>query len=196
MPSGRRFSDLLIESALIVFGILVGLYFQSLADKRETESKRRQALSRIITEIAHNREVVAEAVEQHDRIVERLTSADSMRGYISRKPFDIRRVLGAEPIYKVYPRATSWNAANASGIVSEFDFAHLELFTDNYALQQNVIDQVSTVAGIILSSGTQDPQSTVNNLAMNMQELAGREQLLLLNYEQILRLVTPGSVGN
>ncbi|MGC3944690.1 MAG: hypothetical protein QM762_09235 [Chryseolinea sp.] len=189
MSSGRRITDLIIESALIVLGILLGLYFQGLADKRETESKRREALSRIITEIKHNKDVVAEAVQQHDLIVQRLTSQDSMRRYVTQRPFDVRRVLGAQPIYKVYPRSTSWNAANASGIVSEFDFAHLELLTDNYSLQQNVIDQVSTVAAIILSSSTQDPDVTVNNLSMNMQELAGREQLLLMNYEQLLRIV-------
>ena len=190
MSSGRKLTDVLVESALIVFGILLGLYFQTLADKREVEAKKDIALSRIITEITHNKEVVAEAVQQHLLIVERLSHSDSIRAYLSEKPFDIRRVLGSQPIYKVYPRATSWNAANASGIVSEFEFTNLELLTDSYALQQNVVDQVTSVANIILGSSAQDPQATTNNLLMNMQELAGREKLLVMNYEQILRLIT------
>ena len=187
MSSGRKIADILIESALIVFGILLGLYLQGLADKNETESKKQLALSQIIMEIRHNKDVVAEAVQQHIRIVDRLSNADSMRKYFTAKPFDVRRVLHTQPLYKVYPRATSWNAATASGIVSEFDFTSLELLTDNYALQQKVIDQVDIVAGIILTSATKDPHITLGNLSMNMQELAGRERLLLNNYEQILQ---------
>ncbi|MEJ1237330.1 hypothetical protein WBG78_04315 [Chryseolinea sp. T2] len=196
MSSGRKLTDVLVESALIVFGILLGLYFQSLADKREVEAKKEIALSRVIKEISHNKDVVAEAVQNHELIIRRLSHSDSIQAYLSKKPFDIRRVLGAQPIYKVYPRATSWNAANASGIVAEFDFTHLELLTDNYSLQQNVIDQVSAVADIILNSSTQDPQATMNGLLMNMQELAGREKLLVMNYEQILRLITTDTKNN
>lgn len=187
MTSGKKLSDLLIESALIVMGILLGLYFQSLADQRETDSRKLEARSRIVTELIHNKEVVSAAVKSHERIIERLTNPDTIRRYLSIRPFDIRRVLGSQPIYEVFPRATSWNAANASGIVSEFAFTDLELLTDTYTFQQSVIDQVSTVAEIILKSAAQNPQETVNGLVMNMQELAGRERLLLLSYEQTLK---------
>lgn len=190
MSSGKRkIADILIESALIVFGILLGLYLQGLATKRDTNSKKQLALSRIITEISHNKDVVAEALQRHMHIVDRVNNADSMREYLTQNPFDVRRVLHAQPLYKVYPRATSWNAAAASGIVSEFDFTSLELLTDNYALQQKVIDQVDIVADIILTSTTKDSNITLRNLSMNMQELAGRERLLLMNYERILQQI-------
>ena len=188
MFARKSISDLLIESALIVFGILLGLYFQDLADNRETDKKKHIALQRILKEISHNEEVIGNAVEVHERIAARLANVDTLSHYLStQSPVDIRRLAGRESIMTTFPRSTSWNAANASGIISEFEFGDIELFSDCYVMQQAVIDQVTVVAEIILGGPGPDPSETTARLLMNIQELEGRERMLLMGYRGTLK---------
>lgn len=121
----------LFESALIVFSVLLALYVNRWAENQRTEEQKRVALERIAKELENNQALMKDAHQVHKRILINLEKAsldenDSLRIYLAHQKYFDEKITGfltnGNPFYRQFPSSTSWNAAEATGIVAEFDY--------------------------------------------------------------------------
>ncbi len=193
---------LLVESALIVFSVLFALFINRYAESQKTEQQKRIALERIVQEMKSNREHIAKALEIHKIALRNLQQAasdenDSLRIYMAEyKYFLDQRVFhhlldGKISVYPVFPVNTSWQAALATGIVSEFNYQIVEILTDVYSTQEYFMEETFKAITEIISFPIENENQTINTLLFPINELVQQEQKTIDVIDEALKIIYP-----
>src|SRR5688572_26243372 len=129
-------NKLLLESGLIIFSVLFALFIDRLAENHKTEQQKNVALERIRNELTSNLALVKAVLPVHEQILRKLTQAvstpdDTFRLQLLRKGYlDFSLLAEGHSIYPRLPTNSSWEAAQATGIMAELDYRTVEACTE------------------------------------------------------------------
>ncbi|MEM6840731.1 MAG: hypothetical protein AAF632_00780 [Bacteroidota bacterium] len=196
----KEFKRLLVESALIVFSVLFALFINRYAENQKMEKQKQVALERISQEMKSNREHIAKALEIHKIALQNLQQAasdenDSLRIYMAEyKYFLDQRVFhhlldGQISVYPVFPVNTSWQAALATGIVSEFNYQIVEILADVYSTQEYFMEETFRAVTEIISLPIENENQTINTLLFPINELVQQEQKAIDVIDEALKII-------
>jgi len=198
----KGFKRLLVESALIVFSVLFALFINRYAENQKTEQQKQIALERIVQEMKSNRDHIAEALEIHKVALRNLRQAaanenDSLRIYMAKYEYFLDQKVfyhlldGQISVYPVFPVNTSWQAALATGIVSEFDYQVVEILTDVYSTQEYFMEETFKAITEIISLPIENEYQTINTLLFPINELVQQEQKTINHIDEALKVIYP-----
>nr|WKN38503.1 hypothetical protein K4G66_07280 [Tunicatimonas sp. TK19036] len=195
------FKRLLVESALIVFSVLFALFINRYAENQKTQQQKQVAIERIVQEMKVNREIIDSAMQIHRGALTRLQEAaanetDSFRVYLGqRRYFDGKAfglLLDEQSFYPKFPSNTSWQAAMATGIVSEFDYEVVENLAEVYNIQRFFIEEtLESITEIIYAPVDDDVKRTINTLLLQVNELAEQERTTIAAIDEAMEAIYP-----
>lgn len=137
MKAARTLGDILIESALIVFSILLALGVNQWADHRNREALQRHALESIASEIHANQARVADALHYHRLLLEQTRLADT-NGKIG----SFAQWRAAVPAFKGFHNPdledTAWETALSTGAIKDLPFDRLAALSGAYSYQKRL----------------------------------------------------------
>lgn len=145
MTTKEQRMHLLLEGALIVFSVLFALFIDRIADNVRTNQQKKTSLRRIHEELTRNDSLMAELVILHQSVIQNLNAAivnksDTLRIQITRDGYLNYRLLAkGASLFPRYPSNTAWEAAKATGIISEFDYAIIEACAGAYSAQHAIV---------------------------------------------------------
>ncbi|MEQ9440219.1 MAG: hypothetical protein RIG62_14290 [Cyclobacteriaceae bacterium] len=197
------FKRLLVESALIVFSVLFALFINRYAENQKTQQQKKIAMERIVQEMKNNRELIDSAVQIHEGVLARLQKTatietDSLRLYLHQRGyFDVKAfglLVDEQTFYPKFPSNTSWQAAMATGIVSEFDYQVVENLTEVYDIQRFFIEEtLKSITGVIYAPVDEDINKTINTLLLQVNELVQQEYTTMNTIDKALETIHPSN---
>ncbi len=186
----RNLSGLLVESALIVFSVLFALFIDRAAEKARTGRQKRVALERVHNELVTNHRLVTEVIARHRLVLANLDRVlrnkdDTLRRRIMQKEYlDFQLLTGGKSLYPRFPARTSWEAAQSTGIITEFDYEIIEALTGVYSSQE-IISQLTLqkIIDDLYDVEAPDRVRKLLKLKLEFEELISQERTLLERIE-------------
>lgn len=178
----------LAEGFLIVFSVLFALFINQQFDQYKTRERKNEALESIRQELYRNQAIVTSWKKKHRAILGRIGAVlegrnDSLKQALRQKTYlDMGLLTNQEPIVNAVLTKTAWEAANSTGIVSEFNFNTTQKLTHVYSMQEVMLDR--TVVKIVdyyfdnSSHNLDKLDETLIQFRLRFWELTGQETLL------------------
>ncbi len=186
----RNLSGLLVESALIVFSVLFALFIDRAAEKAKTGRQKRIALERVHNELVTNHQLVTEVIARHRVILANLNRVlsnkdDTLRRRIMQKEYlDFQLLTGGKSIYPRFPARTSWEAAQSTGIITEFDYGVIEALSGVYSSQETISQlTLQKIIDDLYDVEAPDRGRKLLKLKLEFEELISQERTLLERIE-------------
>ena len=183
---------IIVESALIVFSILLALAVGQCADAHKQNVLTDRALHAIRDEIAGNAERVVAALPYHRSLEDETRRADSsglVHSYV-----DFKR--GA-PNWSGFRNpeldATAWQSAITMGVVPNIGFDTVRTLSRLYALQAK-FDQYNTSGIPTFDFSDAAMSSTVRRMWVYVGTMRTNEDTLVNRYREVLRLLGDSAV--
>ncbi len=174
----------LVESALIVFSVLLAL---AVDQWRESSSQRQQAEAarrEILAELQANQATVATSQRYHAALL------DSLARYRSSDAAPLVGLFSRGFILPAQLSHTAWSSAAETGALAHMDYSTVLLFSRVYAQQDRYAEQSSSIGEIIYSAlyhgGTEAIVQNHRNLAGIINTFRYREDQLLGLYAETL----------
>lgn len=195
------FKRLLVESALIVFSVLFALFINRYAENQKTEQQKEIALERIVQEIRNNRAIIDSALKIHRKSLKNLQQAiihenDSLRIYLAQRGYFDSKALGLltdeQSFYPTFPSNTSWQAAMATGIVSEFNYKVVETLAEVYDVQRFLMEKtLESITEVIYDPVDENVDRTLNTLLIQVNELVEQEHTTISAIDEAMVAIHP-----
>ncbi len=162
----NRVKDLLIQSVLIIFSVILALVLNETRTSQNTNQSTRQALEKVVQEIQNNRQSLAQVKGYHKFAASRIDSllrlADPTKPVI--KMIEAVMPKGIQPPDM---QQTAWNTFNSTGLVSNLDYDKIYTLTRLYKLQAEGVETTwKACAGHIMSPGFFDVSKMKTNLQL------------------------------
>jgi len=194
MP-GRNWTKWFFEGALIVFSVLLALVISEAVDQRKANTQARVAIERITLELRSNSGIVSNWQQRHSAIARRLTeladNPEPLRGELfASGHLDLGLVTGQESFIDAILADSAWQAAQATGLASEFEYETVQLLAATYALQSIVNEQtIKRFVAIYFDRDSHRPENldgTITQFRIILGELVGQEITLAQLYADAL----------
>jgi hypothetical protein len=130
----RTASDLLLDSALIVFSILLAFALNGWWQAHQDRQLAEKALTSIEIEIAQNRSNVLAVMPYHQRLhklIAGLSAAGSIRTFE-----DVRGLEGFDGFQPAFLTTTAWSTAINTGALNHMDYELVNELSAVYAFQE------------------------------------------------------------
>jgi hypothetical protein len=189
-PTRRRRSPrwlprVLVESALIVFSVLLAL---ALNEWRSTAAQRQrleQAVAAVRSELQENRRLVADALAYHERLS--ASFAASAEAGAGAPDLDVvtQGLLAPARVLR-----TAWASAQHAGLAAELPYATILQLSTVYAQQEEYETLSRAMLEVayarLLAEGFGPMLANYRNFVPLQQDFAGRERVLLQYYDRAL----------
>ena len=187
----RRFGKPLFDSALIVFGVVLGFVVNDWAQTRAQHARTAQALTAIRQELVVDRAALAEARAHH------LAMRDSIAPYAARHVQVPERIYMGGMFSPARPVTAAWESARTTGVLSDLSYDLVLTLADVYASQETyhtLSDGIAqSVEGDLLRRGA---AAVFRDQAANFGPLAGdwaqREARLIEKCDSALARIDRG----
>jgi hypothetical protein len=186
MPAGIK--KYLAESVLIVFSVLFALFINQQFDEYQTHKRKNEALESIRKELYRNQAIVSSWKDKHQAILVRIASVldgenDSLeQALLQEKYLDIGLLTNQESIIDAVLTSTAWEAANATGIISEFNFNTTQKLTHVYSMQDVMVNRtMGKIVDYYFDSSSHDLnrlEPILLQFQLRFWELTGQEVLM------------------
>lgn len=183
-----------VESALIVFSVLLALFLNTYWASSKEEEKTRLVLHSIREELRQNEAIVEQWQKNHQQVLRNIiafresgTSSDSL---VQNNQFRFE-LLFNETLVPDILRSTAWETAKTTGLVQNFDLELANTLSDVYDLQRlGPMRTIERIVDLVAQRETHQvahaPQTLVL-LHFALNELVGQENILLEGYEQAIK---------
>ena len=174
-------SQLIIESLLVILSVVLALALSNWNQNRINENLAGQALQNIAMEMENNQQEVQQALEYNRALI------DSLKKYpaygITMKPAQIRD--------------NAWETAQASGVVSNFDFKTISTVSEIHELQQDYKKTLDITAEFIYEANMKGRSAFEGRKSHpflnNFYDITYQEYRLLEKYTEALAVIRNGS---
>lgn len=129
-----RLPELALESAMIVFSVLLALGASSWADSRKQSRLTEQARQSFVQEVRANRARLARALPYHQRLTDAVRLIDSTSGVDSYAEWR-RRVPFWSGFENPDLTATAWQSALATGALANMRYGEVASLSNLYTVQ-------------------------------------------------------------
>lgn len=184
----------LLETLLIVVGILAALSVDEWRQQREARAHARTALEGIVQELRSNREAVRASLDYHGRKSAELYAyahPDSAGRHPRPGSFDRGFVAPAQVL------STAWVTARETGVLETLEYDRVLRISKVYAEQDRyelqTVGVSELVYRILLEQGPTGIVSRPMNHASILQSFAWRERGLLKTYDELLAELSSAS---
>lgn len=172
-----------LESAFIVFGVVLALVANEWRQWQIDQSKAYEALSSIVVEIEANRKSVVDSRDYHASLIELL------RDHSSDQPLKVeyfpRGFISPAPLSR-----SAWDSASETNAFNNLPFSKVLQTGKLYAQQEDYIRQVESNSTIIyhtlFKSGYDGVLANPRGVRTMIGTFAYREEKLLESYERYL----------
>lgn len=128
---------------------------------------------------------MAELVILHQSVIQNLNAAivnksDTLRIQITRDGYLNYRLLAkGASLFPRYPSSTTWEAAKATGIISEFDYAIIEACTGAYSAQHAIVNvTLPKIAEELFDVDHSQADRKLIRLKLEFEEILAQEKTL------------------
>lgn len=179
----------LVESALIVFSVLLALAVDAWREGRADRERAATARTEILAELQANRAAVAEALQYHNALM------DSIAVYRAEEVAPTVLVFQRGFVAPAQLSHTAWSSAVETGALSHMDYPTVLRLSGVYAQQDHYQQQVRSVAqilyGEVYAGGTNAVVQNYQNLGGLISTFSYRERQLLDLYDRTLAAEQP-----
>lgn len=180
---------ILIESALIVFSILLALAVNEWADSRKQAALAERAVHAIREEITGNAQRIRDVRAYHQALMNESKRADSL--HVVHSYADFRR---AAPSWSGFRNpeldATAWQSAITLGVVQNIGFDTVRALSRLY-LMQTKLDQYAETSLPTFDFSDAAMPNNVRRVWVFVQTMATLEDTLTNRYNDALRVLQP-----
>lgn len=188
--SGDWLPRIIVESALIVFSILVALGVSEWERNREDEELARQALIEFQREIRQNRarleDVGPYRVGLRD-VMGRMGESGELES-----SDEFQATFGLEALRPAFLTSTVWETALTTGALPHIDFTLVNALSLTYSLQAR-LEEFSRSGMPDLARGwhvpSEDMRGAIREVTIYLGELSRSEAELLAAYEEVLGIL-------
>lgn len=194
-----RVADHLIQGVIVFASVLFALYINNFAGSQKLKKQKRIAMESIRQELQQNLALARAWNEQHITFrnnAERLlkTSPDSLpEKIINDHFFSLSLLTEDKTLVADIMTSTAWEAAQSTGIVSEFNYSQAQELTKIYELQNHILNNtLQNILNLMTRPETHQDANVFPTLALfrwHFQELIGQENLLIQAYESTLKSI-------
>lgn len=184
----------LVESALIVFSILLALAADGWWESRKERLLAEQALDSFIQEIRANRESLQRIMPYHAGLYSQFQALSSAGPVLTFG--DLRRIEGFQGFRPAFLTDTAWRTALATGALVHMDYEIVARLSALYTLQQRFVE--TSRPDFIQGAGAWTDAnigSTVLSALLYLGDVTAGEQGLLESYELVLNALGAGDDG-
>lgn len=188
--SGEWLPRILIESALVVFSILLALAVSEWASDREDERLAVEALGGFHREIRQNRARL-EDVGPYRRGLRDVIARMAESGEIASVDA-FQATIGLEPLRPAFLTSTVWETALTTGAIPHIQFDVVNALSLTYSLQER-LEELSRSGFPDLARGSHvdpaDMPGALREVAVYLGEVSRSESDLLAAYDEVLRIL-------
>lgn len=199
MASNRNtIKELLIQCALIVFSVVLGLYLSERLEERKNRKESDELLAKVKSEVKDNLSLLRIWVPYHQEIKVGLDSLATneafVEGFISNKFFFFEKLLTKGTFMGRSPASDAWEIAKAHPLMVNIDYNTLLALSRVYNQQSMTFEPGYELFEMFFEKDINSPEEARSNLelmSIRMSELVAREVQLLEYYgaaEEILDL--------
>ena len=188
--SGDWLPRILVESALIVFSILVALAVSEYERNREDDELARQALAEFEREIRQNRARL-EDVGPYRRGLRDVIGRMGESGELASSD-EFQATIGLEALRPAFLTSTVWETALTTGALPHIDFDVVNALSLTYSLQERLEEFSRTGMPDLARGGYvggEDMPGAIREVTVYLGELSRSESDLLVAYEEVLRIL-------
>ena len=185
------FPRVLIESALVVFGILLALAADGWWESRKERRMAQQALDSFIREIRMNRESLRRIMPYHAELYSQfqaLSDAGSVRTFD-----DLRKIEGFHGFRPAFLTDTAWRTALATGVLTHMEYETVARLSALYTAQQRFVEM--SQPDFIKGPGAWTEAnigSIVRSAAIYLADVTAGEEEMLVFYNTTLNTLGAG----
>ena len=173
----------LLEAAFVALGVVLGLFADEWRTERELREHSEKAMTHVHDEIRANRSAVADALEYHQAVVDKVHRVPDMTW--DQNPFRRGFIAPAQTYH------TAWESAQVTDAFQHRDYRQILELARVYADQAEYERQAAESAGLIYEAvfkhGTRSIFEDRRNLADLLNTFIYREKGLLETYDKALR---------
>lgn len=179
---------MLVESALIVFSVLLALGVDGWSNSREHRKQARAAEAEVLQELRSNRDLVEQARQYHGGLLRLIASSREQGDALTMRDFDRGFVSPAQISH------TAWASASETGALSHMEYSTVLRLSRIYAQQERYTEQARSIGQLLYAeiyhNGTESIVANIRNLAGLISTFVYREEELLKMYDATL---SPGT---
>lgn len=180
---------IVVESALIVFSILLALAVNEWVDSRRQHTLTDRALAAIRDEIDGNAARVRERLSYHRSLETEVRREDSL-GSVHRYSDFVRGAPDWSGFMNPDVDGTAWQSALTLGAASNMGFDTVRVLSRLYSLQAK-FDQYNAAAIPTFDFSDAAMPSTIRRMHVYVVTIRTNEDTLLNRYTEALRLLSP-----
>jgi hypothetical protein len=180
---------IIVESALIVFSILLALAVNQWADSRKQHALADHALNAIRDEVTGNADQVRDRLPYHRSLEAELRRADSL-GNVHRYADFVRGAPDWSGFKNPDLDGTAWQSALTLGAVSNMGFDTVRALSRLYSLQGR-FDQYSIATIPTFDFSDAAMPSTIRRMLVYVATMRTNEDTLLNRYADALKMLGP-----
>ncbi len=184
---GRGLRDILLESSLIIFSILLALAVNGWADGRRQERLADHALERFAREIRDNRGRIEAILPYHRALLHAVTRVDSLGGVHSFAEWR-REVPEFSGFYPAELVTTAWESAVTLGVLSGMGYDTVAALSELYGLQDD-LDRFNWSYLPLFDFSDGSMPTTVRRANAYFQTVLSYEEALLQRYGAVLATI-------
>lgn len=188
--SGDWLPRILVESALVVFSILLALGVSEWEKTRNDQELAAQALLAFQREIRQNRARLEDVGPFRRGLREVIPRMAQAGGLASADEF--QSTIGLEPLRPAFLTSTVWETALTTGAIPHIDFDIVNALSLTYALQSRM-EEISRSGMPALARGVHVPPEAMpgalREVTVYLGELSRTESDLLAAYDEVLRIL-------
>lgn len=190
---GKSWKEYLVESALIVFSVLLALILTEVFNDINEKKKTHEVLEAVRAELIINRQYQAEQYQYHLQVLRNIDSAlvqpEVANKFINEGILNLS-IIAPEGAMLHDLSDIAWQVAKQNNIFSKIDLTIYKLLTEIYNNQQRITNSEDKIAGIVLSREsriTVDNRITLILIRDNYRGWAvDRAPALLKNYQKAI----------
>jgi hypothetical protein len=191
---GWRESRLLLESALIVLSVLLGVALSEWQESRREHARARAALANFRREIATNLARLEHVQPVHRALAARLDSVAKAPGQGA--AFDAFVTVMPKEGLQIEPLAdAAWETASSTGVLRLLEYEISSALSETYLIQrQSIGGTVNRLSDRFIAPQNFDPASRTPMLRTHQMlfiELSGQESYLVDVYRRMLTKLGP-----
>ncbi len=198
----KEIKKLLLESALIVFSVLLALFINRTAENIKIRNQKRAALEKIYKEVYNNNAITQEWQARHQVFLGRIKKIvsdknDTLRTVLLQREYiDIDLITNGKGMASNLMSSTAWDAAKSTQIISEFDYETVEVLTTLYQSQAITIDALNKLVELYYDNSVYSNEEGFQKFMLKFQlyftELLIQERnLIQQRYKEALKALQP-----
>jgi len=183
--------QILTQSLLIVFSVVLGLYLSERIEERKKKNESKVLLAKIKAEVQDNIRILEEYAPYHQEISKNLHTLSQddafVQAFIDNQYVLMDTLFTRGNFMGLFPANDAWEIAKAHPLMVNIDYDQLLILSRIYNQQANTFEPGMKMFELLNSTHVNTPEDAVGNLELlsnRMHELVSREQDLLYFYKK------------